>query len=313
MNLGTTSFYANAKLMITSEYLVLDGAPSLAVPLTYGQDLKVSPLKEKILSWKATQPGGTWFEARFSLPELDILSCSDHMVAARLVELLQAARTMNPAFLHEAHGYFVSTHLNFDREWGLGSSSTLIHNISRWAAVDPFKVLKITSKGSGYDIACAEASGPILYRLSEGKPVIKKVNFFPEFSGFIYFVYLGIKQDSNRGIRDYRSIAGLDLQQCAEEAGRITENILNCKGYEEFILLISEHEALLSRVLGRPVLSETLFKGFPGTAKSLGAWGGDFAMLCTQLPIDELKKTLKSIGINVIFKFDDIVLKHGMN
>jgi len=38
---------------------------------------------------------------------------------------------------------------------GLGSSSTLIVNISKWANVDPFQVHKLISKGSGYDIAAS--------------------------------------------------------------------------------------------------------------------------------------------------------------
>ncbi|PIZ07449.1 MAG: GHMP kinase, partial [Flavobacteriaceae bacterium CG_4_10_14_0_8_um_filter_34_31] len=47
-----TTFYGNGKLLLTSEYLVLDGAKALAIPTKYGQYLEVEKLSEKVLLWK---------------------------------------------------------------------------------------------------------------------------------------------------------------------------------------------------------------------------------------------------------------------
>ena len=64
----TTSFYSNGKLLITGEYLVLDGALSLAIPTIYGQSLTVRPISEKQLVWKSLdEKGKIWFEERYKL------------------------------------------------------------------------------------------------------------------------------------------------------------------------------------------------------------------------------------------------------
>ena len=47
--------------------------------------------------------------------------------------------------------------MNFDKNWGLGSSSTLINNISSWAKINPYDLLWSISKGSGYDIASGQS------------------------------------------------------------------------------------------------------------------------------------------------------------
>ena len=39
-------FYSNGKLLLTGEYLVLDGAKSFALPTKFGQDLIVEKIKE---------------------------------------------------------------------------------------------------------------------------------------------------------------------------------------------------------------------------------------------------------------------------
>ena len=57
----------------------------------------------------------------------------------------------------------MNTHLEFPRDWGLGSSSTLINNVAQWAQVDPFELHFKVSNGSGYDIACAKRRYPIVY------------------------------------------------------------------------------------------------------------------------------------------------------
>ena len=60
-------FFANGKLLITGEYLVLNGAKSLAVPTHKGQKLLFTKKSTQILSWKSLDyKGKTWFEGVFS-------------------------------------------------------------------------------------------------------------------------------------------------------------------------------------------------------------------------------------------------------
>ena len=208
-----TNYYSNGKLLLTGEYLVLEGAKSLAVPTKFGQDLVVETIKEPQLIWGSFLPNGNcWFEAVFEVSKFRLVSCtytSDtqgnaEVIAETLLEILQEARGLNPNFLNSEHGYIVKTSLTFPRNWGLGSSSTLINSIASWAKVDPFKLLWNSFKGSGYDIACAQNNAPIFYQIKDKKPTVHQVAFNPTFKENLFFVHLNAKQDSKEGIAKFR-------------------------------------------------------------------------------------------------------------
>jgi len=62
------TFYSNGKLILTAEYLVLDGAKALAIPTKYGQYLEVEDISEKVLLWKSLDEHDmVWFEAIFNI------------------------------------------------------------------------------------------------------------------------------------------------------------------------------------------------------------------------------------------------------
>ena len=137
-------FYSNGKVLITGEYLVLDGATALALPTKFGQDLLVERVKVLELFWKSfSETGDCWFEAVFDLPTLRLKSSTFssvdepkmEFIAETLQNILLEATRLNPSFLKSGHGFLVKTNLTFPRNWGLGSSSTLINNIAQWAAV----------------------------------------------------------------------------------------------------------------------------------------------------------------------------------
>ena len=46
-------FYSNGKLLLTGEYVVLDGATALAVPTRFGQDLIVDRIQGDQLIWSS--------------------------------------------------------------------------------------------------------------------------------------------------------------------------------------------------------------------------------------------------------------------
>ena len=59
-------YYSNGKLLLTGEYVVLDGATALAVPTKFGQDLIIKSIQEPELIWGSfTNTGECWFEAIF--------------------------------------------------------------------------------------------------------------------------------------------------------------------------------------------------------------------------------------------------------
>lgn len=300
--------YSNGKLLITGEYLVLEGALALAIPLRFGQRMKIEPGKKNLLHWIAMESGSTWFEATFSIPELTTIQTTDPAISMRLASLLSAAMKMNPEFLHNGEGFTITTELNYPGNWGLGSSSTLVTNLAKWSHTNPYELLWTVFSGSGYDIACANSDKPLLYQLIDGKPSVTQTEFFPPFQHSLYFVYLGKKQSSESGISAFKKNNITGLQQECAQISRITEKIASAQNQQIFNALILEHESLISKLLKQPTLNETVFNNFPGVAKSLGAWGGDFAMISSDTGRQETIRLLQEKGFHNCFPFNEIVL-----
>ena len=279
----TKQYYSNGKLLITGEYLVLDGAQSLAVPTLYGQSLSVKETQDKLLTWKSLDDKGKpWFESDYELEDFDPITkntVSEEALAisVTLKKILLEARKLNPSFLSTSQGYEITTALNFPREWGLGSSSTLINNIAQWAQIDAYVLLWNAFSGSGYDIACAQNNSPIIYQLKNSRPIVHSASFNPTFKSDLYFVYLNQKQNSRDGIAQYRN-KEFNAFSAISQINSITQRILTCTRLSQFDKLIKKHESILSEILGTPTVKERVFPDFKGAIKSLGAWGGDFIL-----------------------------------
>ncbi len=301
-----TGFHANGKLLLSSEYVVLSGAKALAVPLLKGQRLQtMPPVNNKTLLWKAYYLGETWLEAEFDRNDLKMTRSSAPERSGLLSDLLKVLAEMKPAFREELKTNDIRTELEFDPLWGFGSSSTLIALMARWAGVDPFELHFRVSKGSGYDIACALSKGPLLYRLKNGIPESSEIRFNPPFSDRLWFVWLGNKQRSETEVARYRKVeAGSAL---LDHFSDLTCRMTETTELEEFGGLMIHHEALLSELLGKATIRETHFGDLHGWSKSLGAWGGDFALLASPWPESKMRAYLNGKGINQIFNFNELV------
>ena len=273
------AYYSHGKLLLTAEYGVLDGALALALPTRKGQHMRVSPKPGDTHSWTALSPDGTpWFRTSFSSEEIrrEISIPKERPERKKLIQLLKAARELNPRFLDEG-AFDITTLLEFPGTWGLGSSSTLVNNVAQWSETNAFELLRRSFGGSGYDIACAQSSGPILYQVSPQGPAFTEVPFRPPFLNSLHFVYMNRKQDSREGVAAYRAGPGAH-GPFVRRLTDITQAILELQRLEEFEEALADHEALVSGVLGRPTVKELYFPDFPGGIKSLGAWGGDFIL-----------------------------------
>ena len=303
----TKEYYSNGKLLLTGEYAILDGALGLAIPTKYGQTLKVTPTQSKQLIWKSLDnEEKTWFKTSVDIGELatDKKEVTSETVETVLLNILKEAKKLNPNFLFKTTGLEVETKLDFPRDWGLGSSSTLINNIAQWAEVDAFQLLWNAFSGSGYDIACAQNNSPILYQVKEKIPTIKLVAFNPKFKKQLFFVHLDKKQNSREGIAQYRKME-FDHIKLTESITRLTLEITESKDLETFGNLLERHEALLSRILQTKTIKQQLFPDYLGTIKSLGAWGGDFILAIgnKDTPDYFIKK-----GYRTVIPYDKMVL-----
>lgn len=300
--------YANGKLLITGEYLAIYGALSFAVPLKVGQGIQLRRGDEAgVLAWKASDPSGIWFTARLSMNELEILSASDDIVAGRLSHLLKAARKLNPVFLTGEAGIEVQTVLDFDRHWGLGSSSTLIALVARMTGVDAFSLYRAVADGSGYDVACALSDTPVLYRVYGEARDIQPVSFDPLYAGQLYLIYLGRKQDSSPEVTEFRKKRPSGLAKEVEEVTFLTGEMVRCTDFDKFSALIERHEQILSSVLGQVTVKKQYFNDFQGSIKSLGAWGGDFILAASASGSGYVKAYFAAKGLNVVFPFRSLV------
>jgi len=306
------SFESRAKLMISGEYLVLKGAGSLAVPLQFGQKLTVAENEGKSsVIWKSMINNDLWFTTTLLLPDFRIVNTNRPDLSDTLRRILEAAKALNPNFLESGHEHQVTSVMDFDPQWGIGSSSSLISNIAYWADCDPFKLNYQIFNGSGYDIACARSAKPIVYELKDNQPHYRKANFYPSFHKQLYFVYLNQKQNSKESIRK------LDLSNITtahiKDISNLTIDIEQATNLETFQSKINEHEALIAGITHQMPVKTVLFNDFSGSVKSLGAWGGDFVLAASSESDDNIFKYFKNKNLNTIFRYNEIVFSEKYN
>ena len=298
----TLSFYGRGKLLLTSEYAVLNGARALALPCSKGQKLTFEPLDSNELLWESFDiNNNSWFKAKFQLPSCSTVTSSNTSISKRLCSILRRAQVLNPCFL-KSQGGQVKTFLEFERLWGLGSSSTLVSNIAQWANVNAYDLLEHSFGGSGYDLACAVSKNPICYTRNKLHPFIEKVSFNPAFRKNLYFIFLNQKQSS------YNAIKGIKpstfSKESLKELNIITNDILKCKTQESFNILIEKHEGIIARILQKKTIKQLLFSDFEGAIKSLGAWGGDFIIASGGL---DSPRYFNQKGFKTVITFEEMI------
>ena len=304
------NYKSNGKFLLTGEYLVLKGATALALPLKLGQSMDVEILdkNENLIYWDAYQPSHNgykdWFSAVFDKTNFNVITSDDIEKAERLSNILKQLKALNKDSFTEDNDYRFCCHMYFDPQWGLGSSSTLINNLSEWANVNPYHLLESTFKGSGYDIACAKASGPIFYE-TEG-PSIRPAEFDPNFKDNLFFIYQGHKQNSANEVKAFLD-KKKDFTEEVKSISKISEILPDIQTLRDFCYFIKIHEEIMSSCLEHKRLKK-YFSDFEGEIKSLGAWGGDFFMAATEWDFEKAKDYFEIKGHNVIFKYKDIVL-----
>ena len=156
-------FKSNGKILLTSEYLVLDGAKAIALPSNLTQDLYVEQCDKEIIEWQGIdEKGNVWYEENFYLKNNDLVYRAEKNNTSEKL-LLLFNHILKTREVKDILGNKFSTKLNFKREWGLGTSSTFVNNLAKWANIDPYRLLFSAFKGSGYDIACCDVNNPIIF------------------------------------------------------------------------------------------------------------------------------------------------------
>ncbi len=297
----------NGKLLLTGEYLIIDGAAGLSLPTKYGQVLTATPNNTNELHWKSLDAEDQiWFEARISAGLNEILYTTNTDQANYLVKLLKASAELQSG-VPKFGGLSVITKLDFPNNWGLGSSSTLIYCVAKWQNIqNGFELFQSVSEGSGYDFYAAGSNQPFHFLGGDSKSATH-VEFNPSFKDQLYFVHLNRKQKSDREVARYSKLKEtLDLPACCNVMTNLTHKITKASTLAEFESLIDEHEFFMSGILETPTVREEYFSDYSGgSIKSLGAWGGDFILATGN---EEIKEYFQNRGYQTVIPYSDMIL-----
>ncbi len=266
-------YYAHGKLLLSAEYTVLQGAQALAFPTRQGQRLIAVPHEKEGIHWQSFDlHGNCWFSVVFD-DAYAVMRTEDPAKADFLQRLFKNARKLGGKEIKQVQ---LSSYLEFDASWGLGSSSSLIALVAQLFEVDALTLFFKSTRGSGYDVACAQASSPILYHLKEPQKAFWEKTSLPAPFYEALFVHLNQKQRSLPEVN--RFLQQAKDAELIKTISALTRAFLSVSTIGALQELIEEHEALTSRAVGLPTVKSSLFTDFRGSIKSLGAWGGDFVM-----------------------------------
>lgn len=302
---SSTTYHANGKLLLTGEYLVLRGAKAIALPLKLGQQLTVQDgLNSDNIEWQAFYDGKVWFSCKLNSSDFSVMTSNNPEKSATLSKIFQTIKILNPTFQPKA-GTKIETSLEANPEWGFGSSSTLISLLSQWAGVDPFILNELVFQGSGFDIACANADGPIFY--VRNKPAQPIALNYP-FSEQLFLVYSGKKKKTSSEVSTFLKEKKVS-DRLIQEVSALSDVFAACRDQNNFNKLIRQHEEIVSALIGQIPVKEQLFNDFDGEVKSLGAWGGDFYLISSAQPFSGVKKYFDNRGLTTIFSWNELILK----
>lgn len=303
--------FSRGKVMLAGEYFVLMGSKAIALPLQFGQHLEATFVESgphEVL-WKTFQGESQIMEFNFSMADITQRKYNPEGNRGYVLKLLRAARRANPEFLSSEGLTIVETRIDTALKNGLGMSSSLISNLGYLANVDPFRLNRMVSKGSGYDVAAARASGSIVYQKGCSEPVIQQIDLPSQISSQLFLVHLNKKENTDTSISLYLRLLR-NKRKAFVEMNTIIDAMLMSREIKEFGLLMEKHDAFLSKVLNRKSVKELYFDDFEGWIKSSGAWGGDYILAATEAGESDVKAYFGEKGFKSVYKLDQLTY-HG--
>lgn len=283
------TYFAPGKVLLSGEYLVTRGFDGLALPVNKGQWLQIwefnTPNNQTdFLVYQAKDMhGNTWFETKLSLPDLNVMSeeQSDNHPLADILKMANSSRWISGT------SYRLETRLEFERSWGLGSSSTFVKLMSDWLQLNPFEVQFKFFGGSGYDIASAILGKPLVYSKINNAPQWKSWQLNPQLTQHWNVVFLGKKANSRDSVNGVSSL--LD---------ELKNNEIFSAQWRHLSKMVEQAEELVQLEAGLEMMQLFLSQSIPlktpyqylnikpiskGLCKWLGAWEGDMILANNQL------------------------------
>lgn len=304
MFLSKERFSAHAKFLITGEYAVLANVTALAVPLKKQQHLGIAYRNDQFITWRSYDVDGSlWFELKTNLQELKSEKTFPDPIANKLMAILRHAMKISSKKELD-QGFDAVTTLDFNRKYGMGTSSTLISLIAQWQECNAYELQFEHFGGSGFDIACATADTPILYNYNDADPIVKQMEFDPAIKDQLFFVYLNQKQNSRDSIARFNR--DKVTQELKNELDQMPDRFIqSADSMEKFSETMERHEQIISSLVGLAPVKNRLFQAYPYAMKSLGGWGGDFILV---VGAEGERARFRESGYSHIYSWDDLVL-----
>ena len=142
---------------------------------------------------------------------------------------------------------------------------------------------------------------------SEESRIIKELPFSPIFKEHLYFVHLNQKQNSREGIQRYKNL-GIDKTEFIEQISELTQKIIQANELDEFCYYLEVHQNIVANVLNLRKVKEIYFQDFPGTIKSLGAWGGDFVLVASDESPEMITHYFQHKGFSTLLRYNAMIL-----
>ena len=297
-------FKSNGKLLITSEYLVMKGATALAIPAKLDQELTIKSTNTDFIYWESFDKNNLiWYKEKFFLEKGSLIyHGKKNKISDLIIRLFDYIHRFNDP--KKSIGNEFIWKLNFDRNWGLGSSSTLINNLSKWAKVNPYKLLFSVFNGSGYDIACCDKSNPIIFQKKDDYLSFSNTTFNPNFLNNLFLVFLNKKQNTQKSVQNFLKNDAHYIEEI-NQINNIVNGIQNVKDLTAFESLIERHEKIIANILQIPTIQNEKFPKYNcGIIKSLGSWGGDFVLATGD---ERNMDYFREKGFNTVKKISDLL------
>jgi mevalonate kinase len=309
------TYFAPGKIMLCGEYFVTLGIEALALPTQLGQVLRVwefeSPDEWKLVWQSKRSDGSVWFELTLSMEQLLLTpeelddEFSNNPIAIKLIELLLALPTT--AWKRGISVRF-ETEMEFNSEWGLGSSSSLVVLLSKWACTDPMVLQKKVFGGSGYDAAVSYAAKPIVYWLKDEQPNWSDWSLPKEMTSGWWVIMVGKKQNSRHSLAEVKEKVDsfIDEPFLYHQMLQLMKRLKEAKDLQTMESGLELHQAIVCAMLGLKNPYQT-FGWKPvkeGICKWLGAWGGDM-MLVNDVFYSEYSEQLDTM---LKFRWNDLVI-----
>lgn len=280
------SFYSSGKILLIGEYAVTKGVEALTLPVLAGQWMHVWAVPAKgvaKLTWQSKElDGSVWFECKIDTDIMHVTESTDDGIAKTLIRILREIHLQKPG-LFDGRMLRIENECEFNRDFGLGSSSSLIGNLSKWSGVDGQLLQRTGFGGSGYDTAVALVGKPLIYWLEGIEPNWSSWKLSQDMTATWFLAFPGQKQNSRKSLEG----VSVKLEALAQDTmllqqlNTIVAAVKNPRSLPLMEAMIEMWQALLSQSLDLPRAWESLeITPIPGgLCKWLGAWGGDVLLI----------------------------------